>query len=135
MENFCSDCTFFRHAHNEWWSYCTVVGLPLIPRHTARNDGKGGRRVGNLPEDSTTSVEGYPPHSPDTKEYTTLLPVTPANTGAPAVTEVTTVGDSNVHVDLSLSGNQAICYLVCFHFVENNTYFRVTGVIFCAGCD
>ncbi|XP_053780180.1 CD44 antigen isoform X10 [Desmodus rotundus] len=76
------------------------------PTSSTRNDGKGGRRVGNLPEDSTTSVEGYPPHSPDTKEYTTLLPVTPANTGAPAVTEVTTVGDSNVHVDLSLSGDQ-----------------------------
>ncbi|XP_036984128.2 CD44 antigen isoform X9 [Artibeus jamaicensis] len=72
----------------------------------ARDDGKGGRTIGNLPEDSATSAEAYPPHSPDTKEYTTLPPVTPANTGAPAVTEVTTVGDSKVHVDLSLSGDQ-----------------------------
>ncbi|XP_036896396.1 CD44 antigen isoform X6 [Sturnira hondurensis] len=72
----------------------------------ARDDGKGGRTVGNLPEDSATSAEGYPPHAPDTKEYTTLPPVTPANTGAPAVAEVTTVGDSNGHVDLSFSGDQ-----------------------------
>ncbi|XP_035885124.1 CD44 antigen isoform X9 [Phyllostomus discolor] len=70
------------------------------------DDVKGGRTVGNLPEDSTTSAEGVPPHSPDTKEHTTLLPVTPANTGVPTGTEVTTVGDSNVHVDLSLSGDQ-----------------------------
>ncbi|KAM5318925.1 CD44 antigen isoform 2-T2 [Glossophaga mutica] len=73
---------------------------------STRDDGKGGRRVENLPEDSTTSAEGYPPRSPDTEEYTTLLPVTPANTGAPAVTEVTTVADSNVHVDLSSPGDQ-----------------------------
>ncbi|XP_045681285.1 CD44 antigen isoform X7 [Phyllostomus hastatus] len=84
---------------------------PVTPTATpsskdARDDGKDGRTVGNLPEDSTTSAEGVPPHSPDTKEHTTLLPVTPANTGAPAGTEVTTVGDSNVHVDLSLSGDQ-----------------------------
>ncbi|XP_035885117.1 CD44 antigen isoform X1 [Phyllostomus discolor] len=72
----------------------------------ASDDVKGGRTVGNLPEDSTTSAEGVPPHSPDTKEHTTLLPVTPANTGVPTGTEVTTVGDSNVHVDLSLSGDQ-----------------------------
>lgn len=111
------------------------MGLPLIPHHTARDDGKDGRRVGNLPEDSTTSAEGYPPHSPDTQEHTTLLPVTPANTGAPAGTEVTTVGDSTVNVDLSLSGNRTLCYLVCFLYVKNNTYLSVTGVIFHAGCD
>ncbi|XP_054441892.1 CD44 antigen isoform X4 [Pteronotus mesoamericanus] len=80
--------------------------ITSTPTSSTRNDGRGGRRVGNLPEDSATSVEGYPTHSPDTKEFTTLLPVTPANTGAPTVNEVTAVGDSNVQVDLSLSEDQ-----------------------------
>nr|KAF6342629.1 CD44 molecule (Indian blood group) [Pipistrellus kuhlii] len=66
-----------------------------------RHDGGGG----NLPEDSATSVEGYTPHSPDTKEHTTLIPVTPANTESPGVTEVT-VGDSNVNVDGHLPDEQ-----------------------------
>ncbi|XP_032495283.1 CD44 antigen isoform X15 [Phocoena sinus] len=70
---------------------------------TNRNDGTGGRRGENLPEDSTTSVEGYTPYSPDTNEYRTLIPVTPAKTGSP---EVTIVGDSTSNVDLSLSEDQ-----------------------------
>ncbi|XP_036984122.2 CD44 antigen isoform X3 [Artibeus jamaicensis] len=63
---------------------------------------------GGLEEDKEQPMTSTAPSSSedDTKEYTTLPPVTPANTGAPAVTEVTTVGDSKVHVDLSLSGDQ-----------------------------
>lgn len=75
--------------------------------YTDRHDGGGG----NLPEDSATSVEGYTPYSPDTKEFTTLIPVTPANTESPGVTEVI--------VDAPLPGNvekQYIlsCYWGCF---------------------
>ncbi|XP_036715248.1 CD44 antigen isoform X4 [Balaenoptera musculus] len=73
---------------------------------THRNDGRGGRRGGNLPEDSTPSVEGYTPYSPDTNEYRTLIPVTPAKTGSPEVTEVTIVGESTSNVDLSLPEDQ-----------------------------
>ncbi|XP_059959133.1 CD44 antigen isoform X19 [Mesoplodon densirostris] len=73
---------------------------------TNRNGGRGGRRGGNLSEDSTTSVEGYTPYSPDTNEYRTLIPVTPAKTGSPEVTEVTIVGDSTSNVDLSLPEDQ-----------------------------
>ncbi|XP_069409778.1 CD44 antigen isoform X4 [Ovis canadensis] len=68
---------------------------------THRND---GRRGGNLPEDATTSVEGYT-HSPDTNEYTTLTPMTPTKTGSPGVTEVTVVGDSTSKADLTLPGD------------------------------
>ncbi|XP_055279813.1 CD44 antigen isoform X10 [Moschus berezovskii] len=68
---------------------------------TNRND---GRRGGNLPEDATTSVEGYT-YSPDTNEYTALTPVTPAKTGSPGVTEVTVVGDSTSKADLTLPGD------------------------------
>ncbi|XP_042089284.1 CD44 antigen isoform X15 [Ovis aries] len=71
------------------------------PTSTNRND---GRRGGNLPEDATTSVEGYT-HSPDTNEYTTLTPMTPTKTGSPGVTEVTVVGDSTSKADLTLPGD------------------------------
>ncbi|CAI9153428.1 unnamed protein product [Rangifer tarandus platyrhynchus] len=71
------------------------------PTSINRND---GRRGGNLPEDATTSVEGYT-HSPDTNEYTTLTPVTPTRTGSPGVTEVTVVGDSTSKADLTLPGD------------------------------
>ncbi|XP_060015393.1 CD44 antigen isoform X6 [Lagenorhynchus albirostris] len=77
--------------------------VTATPTSSNRNDGTGGRRGENLPEDSTTSVEGYTPYSPDTNEYRTLIPVTPAKTGSP---EVTIVGDSTSNVDLSLSGDQ-----------------------------
>ncbi|XP_023594110.1 CD44 antigen isoform X17 [Trichechus manatus latirostris] len=73
---------------------------------TDRNDGRGGRRGENLPEDSTTSVEVYTPHFPDTKENRTLTPVTPAQTGSPGVTEVTVVGGSNSDVAGSFPGHQ-----------------------------
>ncbi|XP_067605536.1 CD44 antigen isoform X36 [Pseudorca crassidens] len=80
-----------------------VPSNPETTPATNRNDGTGGRRGENLPEDSTTSVEGYTPYSPDTNEYRTLIPVTPAKTGSP---EVTVVGDSTSNVDLSLSGDR-----------------------------
>ncbi|XP_057363536.1 CD44 antigen isoform X14 [Manis pentadactyla] len=73
---------------------------------THRNHGRGGRRGGNLPEDSTASVEGYTSQSPDTKELSTLILVTPTLTGSPRVTEVTVVGDSNVNLDRSFSEDQ-----------------------------
>ncbi|XP_017914730.1 PREDICTED: CD44 antigen isoform X1 [Capra hircus] len=71
------------------------------PTSITRND---GRRGGNLPDDATTSVEGYT-HSPDTNEYTTLTPMTPTKTGSPGVTEVTIVGDSTSKADLTLPGD------------------------------
>nr|XP_005598080.2 CD44 antigen isoform X10 [Equus caballus] len=74
---------------------------------TNRNDGRGGRRSGNFSEDSATSGEGYTAHAPDTKEYNTLTPVTPAKTGSPGVTEVIVLGDSNSHVDGSFSEDRA----------------------------
>nr|XP_020767924.1 CD44 antigen isoform X6 [Odocoileus virginianus texanus] len=78
-----------------------VSSKPENTSDTNRND---GRRGGNLPEDATTSVEGYT-HSPDTNEYTTLTPVTPTRTGSPGVTEVTIVGDSTTKADLTLPGD------------------------------
>ncbi|XP_059959137.1 CD44 antigen isoform X23 [Mesoplodon densirostris] len=83
-----------------------VPSNPETTLATNRNGGRGGRRGGNLSEDSTTSVEGYTPYSPDTNEYRTLIPVTPAKTGSPEVTEVTIVGDSTSNVDLSLPEDQ-----------------------------
>ncbi|XP_004436921.1 PREDICTED: CD44 antigen isoform X3 [Ceratotherium simum simum] len=86
-------------------------GSPWVSDHsentptTNRNDGRGGKRSGNFSENSTTSVEGYTPHPPDTKEYSTLIPVTPAKTGSPGVTKVTVVGNSNSDVDGSFSGS------------------------------
>ncbi|XP_076970510.1 CD44 antigen isoform X2 [Tamandua tetradactyla] len=81
---------------------------PTAPTPTSsnRNDGRGGRRGGNLSEDSTTSEEGYIPHSPDTKENKTLIPLTTAMTGSPEVTEVNVFGGSNFNVDRSFSGDQ-----------------------------
>ncbi|KAM9220895.1 CD44 antigen isoform 4-T4 [Dugong dugon] len=81
---------------------------PTTPALTSsnRNDDRGGRRGENLPEDSTTSVEVYTPHFPDTKENRTLTPVTPAQTGSPGVTEVTVVGGSNSDVAGSFPGHQ-----------------------------
>lgn len=82
--------------------------------HTDRTDGRGGREGGHLPEDSAPSVEASPSHSPATNEYRTLIPVTPAKTGFPGVTEVNIAGDSNSNVIHFLSGNLAVCYLVRF---------------------
>ncbi|XP_017914736.1 PREDICTED: CD44 antigen isoform X7 [Capra hircus] len=78
-----------------------VSSKPENTSDTTRND---GRRGGNLPDDATTSVEGYT-HSPDTNEYTTLTPMTPTKTGSPGVTEVTIVGDSTSKADLTLPGD------------------------------
>ncbi|XP_061057574.1 CD44 antigen isoform X13 [Eubalaena glacialis] len=84
--------------------------MTATPTSSNRNDDRGGRRGGNLPEDSTTSVEGYTPYSPDTNEYRTLIPVTPAKTGSPEVTEVTIVGESTSNVDLSLPEDQDLSH-------------------------
>ncbi|XP_069927613.1 CD44 antigen isoform X3 [Oryctolagus cuniculus] len=71
-----------------------------------RTHGRGGRRGENLPADSTTSLQGYTPHYPETKENRTLIPVTPTRTGAFGMTEVAVVGDSNPDVDRSLPGDR-----------------------------
>ncbi|XP_023566309.1 CD44 antigen isoform X3 [Octodon degus] len=73
---------------------------------THRHPSRGGRRGGNLPEDSATSLEGYTPQYPDTKENGTLIPVTPANTGGLGETEVTVVGEHNSDVDHPLPGDR-----------------------------
>uniref|UniRef100_A0A5F9CHN0 CD44 antigen n=1 Tax=Oryctolagus cuniculus TaxID=9986 RepID=A0A5F9CHN0_RABIT len=73
---------------------------------THRTHGRGGRRGENLPADSTTSLQGYTPHYPETKENRTLIPVTPTRTGAFGMTEVAVVGDSNPDVDRSLPGDR-----------------------------
>ncbi|XP_045871067.1 CD44 antigen isoform X1 [Meles meles] len=75
-----------------------VTSAPTSSSKDDRTDGRGGRRGGQLPEDSATSVEGVTSHSPATGEYRTLIPVTPANTGFPGVTEVNIAGDSNSNV-------------------------------------
>ncbi|XP_030187917.1 CD44 antigen isoform X11 [Lynx canadensis] len=79
---------------------------PENPPITNRTDGKGGRRSGHFPEDSATSVEGYTSRSPATKEPRTLIPVTPAKTGVPEVTEVNIAGDSDSNVDRFFSEDQ-----------------------------
>uniref|UniRef100_A0A8C8WW64 CD44 antigen n=1 Tax=Panthera leo TaxID=9689 RepID=A0A8C8WW64_PANLE len=83
-----------------------VSDNPENPPITNRTDGKGGRRSGRLPEDSATSVESYTSQSPATKELRTLIPVTPAKTGVPEVTEVNIVGDSDSNVDRFFSEDQ-----------------------------
>nr|XP_054379705.1 CD44 antigen isoform X1 [Pongo abelii] len=70
-----------------------------------RNDVTGGRRDPNHSEGSTTLLEGYTSHYPNTKESRTFIPVTSVKTGSFGVTEVT-VGDSNSNVNHSLSGDQ-----------------------------
>ncbi|XP_032216111.1 CD44 antigen isoform X6 [Mustela erminea] len=75
-----------------------VTSAPTSSSKDDSTDGRGGRRGGHLPEDSATSVEGSTSHSPATGEYRTLIPVTPANTGSPGVTEVIIAGDPNSNV-------------------------------------
>ncbi|XP_048644543.1 CD44 antigen isoform X11 [Marmota marmota marmota] len=82
-----------------------VNGTGPISVTTHRNDGRGGRRGGNPPEDSTTSLEGKTSHYLDTRENRTLIPVTPAQPGVFGVTEVP-VGDFTSNVDGSLPGDQ-----------------------------
>ncbi|XP_069325915.1 CD44 antigen isoform X4 [Eulemur rufifrons] len=73
---------------------------------TNRNPVRGGRRGQNPSEGSTTLLEDYTPHYPDTKENNTLIPVTPAKTESSGVTEVTVVGDSNSKLDHAFPGDQ-----------------------------
>ncbi|XP_076703172.2 CD44 antigen isoform X11 [Callospermophilus lateralis] len=82
-----------------------INGTGPISVTTHRNDGRGGRRGGNPPEDSTTSLEGKTSHYPDTRENRTRIPVTPAQPGVFGVTEVP-VGDFTSNVDGSLPGDQ-----------------------------
>ncbi|XP_042547350.1 CD44 antigen isoform X2 [Dipodomys spectabilis] len=60
---------------------------------THRNNSRGGRRGENLPEDSTTPLEGYTTPYPHTMENRTLSTVTPTQTGALEDTEVTVVAE------------------------------------------
>ncbi|XP_069888701.1 CD44 antigen isoform X6 [Dipodomys merriami] len=60
---------------------------------TNRNNSRGGRRGENLPEDSTTPLEGYTTPYPHTMENRTLSTVTPTQTGALEETEVTVVAE------------------------------------------
>ncbi|XP_021541039.1 CD44 antigen isoform X2 [Neomonachus schauinslandi] len=80
--------------------------MTSTPTSSNRTDGRGGKRGGHLPKDSATSVEGSTSHSPATGEYRTLIPVTPANTGSPGVTEVNIAGDSNSNVIRFFSEDQ-----------------------------
>ncbi|XP_037378362.1 CD44 antigen isoform X4 [Talpa occidentalis] len=80
--------------------------MTSTPTSSNRNDGTVEGNGGSHPEDSTTSVEGSTSHSSDTKDIRTHIPVTPLYTGAPGVTEVTVVGDSNFNVDRSLPEDQ-----------------------------
>lgn len=77
------------------------------PPSSTRTGGKDGRRGGGLPENSTTSLEGYTPRYPDIKENRTFIPVTPVETGTFGETEVTVAADSNFNVDGSLPGDRA----------------------------
>ncbi|XP_034868448.1 CD44 antigen isoform X3 [Mirounga leonina] len=88
---------------SSWTYFFDRVSHPMgrdhqTERWMGRTDGRGGKRGGHLPKDSATSVEGSTSHSPATGEYRTLIPVTPANTGSPGVTEVNIAGDSNSNV-------------------------------------
>ncbi|XP_057637256.1 CD44 antigen isoform X1 [Chionomys nivalis] len=73
----------------------------VLPSST-RSGGKDGRRGPSLPKDTTTSLEGYTPHYPDTMENGTLTPVAPAKTGVFEETEVTVAADFDFNVDGSL---------------------------------
>ncbi|XP_042814526.1 CD44 antigen isoform X7 [Panthera tigris] len=96
---------------SSWTYFFDPISHPMGRGHQTerwmdRTDGKGGRRSGRLPEDSATSVESYTSQSPATKELRTLIPVTPAKTGVPEVTEVNIVGDSDSNVDRFFSEDQ-----------------------------
>ncbi|XP_005384188.1 PREDICTED: CD44 antigen isoform X2 [Chinchilla lanigera] len=100
-----SDSQSFSTSHGELEEdkdHPTTSTLTTGNRHPAR----GGRRGGNLPENSTTSLESYTPPYSDTKENGTIIPVTPANTGAFGEIEVTVVGERNSDVDHPLPGDQ-----------------------------
>ncbi|XP_004607957.2 CD44 antigen isoform X3 [Sorex araneus] len=82
-----------------------MTSAPTFSSKNSSNDGKDRPEGENHPQDSTTSLEGYTSHSSDTKEHRTLIPMSPAETVAPEVTEVTIVGDTNSNVDGSVSGD------------------------------
>ncbi|XP_025784910.1 CD44 antigen isoform X1 [Puma concolor] len=102
-----SNTQSFSTSHGDW-EEDKDHPVTSTPTSSNRTDGKGGRRSGHFPEDSATSVEGYTSRSPATKEPRTLIPVTPAKTGVPEVTEVNIAGDSDSNVDRFFSGNLAI---------------------------
>ncbi|XP_049504277.1 CD44 antigen isoform X11 [Panthera uncia] len=103
-----SNTQSFSTSHGDWEEDKDhpVTSTPTSSSKDDRTDGKGGRRSGRLPEDSATSVESYISQSPATKELRTLIPVTPAKTGVPEVTEVNIVGDSDSNVDRFFSEDQ-----------------------------
>ncbi|XP_047680063.1 CD44 antigen isoform X8 [Prionailurus viverrinus] len=96
-----SNTQSFSTSHGDWEEDKDhpVTSTPTSSSKDDRTDGRGGRRSGHLPEDSATSVESYTSRSPATKEPRTLIPVTPAKTGVPEVTEVNIAGDSDSNVD------------------------------------
>ncbi|XP_011285110.2 CD44 antigen isoform X7 [Felis catus] len=98
----------FSTSHGDWEEDKDhpVTSTPTSSSKDDRTDGKGGRRSGHLPEDSATSVESSTSRSPATKELRTLIPVTPAKTGVPEVTEVNIAGDSDSNVDRFFSEDQ-----------------------------
>ncbi|XP_026928695.2 CD44 antigen isoform X6 [Acinonyx jubatus] len=103
-----SNTQSFSTSHGDWEEDKDhpVTSTPTSSSKDDRTDGKGGRRSGHFPEDSATSVEGYTSRSPATKEPRTLIPVTPAKTGVPEVTEVNIAGDSDSNVDHFFSEDQ-----------------------------
>ncbi|XP_045340901.1 CD44 antigen isoform X8 [Leopardus geoffroyi] len=103
-----SNTQSFSTSHGDWEEDKDhpVTSTPTSSSKDDRTDGKGGRRSGHLPEDSATSVESYTSRSPATKELRTLIPVTPAKTGVPEVTEVNIAGDSDSNVDRFFSEDQ-----------------------------
>ncbi|XP_053059291.1 CD44 antigen isoform X16 [Acinonyx jubatus] len=100
-----SNTQSFSTSHGDW-EEDKDHPVTSTPTSSNRTDGKGGRRSGHFPEDSATSVEGYTSRSPATKEPRTLIPVTPAKTGVPEVTEVNIAGDSDSNVDHFFSEDQ-----------------------------
>ncbi|XP_043436867.1 CD44 antigen isoform X4 [Prionailurus bengalensis] len=103
-----SNTQSFSTSHGDWEEDKDhpVTSTPTSSSKDDRTDGRGGRRSGHLPEDSATSVESYTSRSPATKEPRTLIPVTPAKTGVPEVTEVNIAGDSDSNVDRFFSEDQ-----------------------------
>uniref|UniRef100_A0A7N5JPS3 CD44 antigen n=1 Tax=Ailuropoda melanoleuca TaxID=9646 RepID=A0A7N5JPS3_AILME len=88
---------------SSWTYFFDPISHPVERGHQTerwmdRTNGRGGRRGGRLPEDSATPLEGSTSPLPATGEYSTLIPVTPAKTGSPGVTEVNIAGDSNSNI-------------------------------------
>ncbi|XP_021047657.1 CD44 antigen isoform X5 [Mus pahari] len=77
----------------------------ILPSST-KSGTKVARRGESLPRDTTTSLEGYSLHYPDTMENGTHFPVTPAKTEVFGETEVTLPTDSSFNVDDSFPGDR-----------------------------